>query len=72
MDGTEDDMLWEDDTSSSKDEETEIDEDAADPFDDRNSKEQFNKLFGQSDDSDEVFWRIFNVVKLLDVYNYMF
>ena len=50
-------LLWEDegDTGSSKDKETEIDEDVADPFDDRNSMEQLNKLFGQSDDSEESF-----------------
>ena len=29
----------------------EIDEDTADPFDNRNSMENFNELFGQSDDS---------------------
>ena len=52
---TEDDMLWEDEdeTGSSEDEKTEIDEDKADPFDNRNSMENFNELFGQSDDSDE-------------------
>ena len=38
---TEDDMLWEDEdeTGSSEDEKTEIDEDTADPFDNRNSME---------------------------------
>ena len=60
MDGTEDEMLWEDEDDSSEGEETkmsQIDEDKekADPFDDRITMEQFHELFDQSDDSDEEF-----------------
>ena len=60
MDGTEDEMLWEDEDDSSEGEETkmsQIDEDKemADPFDNRITMEQFHELFDQSDDSDEEF-----------------
>ena len=73
MYGTEDDMLWEDedDTGSSKDEKTEIDEDVADPFKDRNSMKQFNKLFGQSFEG-FLMCKLNMTVKLLDKYIYMF
>ena len=57
MDGTEDDMLWEDEQGSSDDDEEEqqqINEEveAHDPFDDRVTAEQLGEIFGYSDDSD--------------------
>ena len=42
MDGTGDDMLWEDEDDSSKGDE---DKETADPFDNRVTMEQFHELF---------------------------
>ena len=55
LDGTEDDLVWEEEEDSSQVEE----EPNCDVYDDRITPEQWQELFGESDDEEEFhgFWR---------------
>ena len=55
LDGTEDDLVWEEEEDSSQVEE----EPDCDVYDDRITPEQWQELFGESDDEEEFhgFWR---------------
>ena len=52
MDGTEDDMLWEDDLTAEDENPENGEAEEPNPYDDMLSAEDFNRLFGESDDED--------------------
>ena len=52
MDGTEDDMLWEDDLIAEDENAENGEAEEPNPYDDMLSAEDFNRLFGESDDED--------------------
>lgn len=53
IDGTEDDLLWEEEETCSAEEENEDEDEDEDPYDDQLTEEEWRNLFGESDDEDE-------------------
>ena len=56
LDGTEDDLLWEESNAEAADESEADNASELDPYDDRITEEGFAELFGMSDSSDDEFY----------------